>query len=80
MSLRSCEWVCVVVGKPHPSHPFTEPHPTVYEIAWADRKRTANGWKNQCLQNERVDCSSHRMRAFVWDFEGSLSSLSFVRF
>ena len=26
---------------------------------------------NQCLENEGVDCSSHRMRAFVWDFEGS---------
>ena len=27
--------------------------------------------KNQCLQDEGVDYSSHRMRAFVWDFEGS---------
>ena len=27
--------------------------------------------KNQCLQDERVDCSSHRMRAFEWEFEGS---------
>jgi hypothetical protein len=27
--------------------------------------------KNQCLQDERVDCSSNSMRAFVWDFEGS---------
>ena len=24
---------CVVVGRPHPSHPFTSPHPTDYEIA-----------------------------------------------
>ena len=30
--------------------------------------------KNQCLQDEGVDCSSHRMRAFVWDFEGCLHS------
>ena len=29
---------CVVVGIPHPSHPFTEPHPMVYEIARASRK------------------------------------------
>ena len=26
--------------------------------------------RNQCLQDEVVDCSSHRVRAFVWDFEG----------
>jgi hypothetical protein len=25
---------CVVMGIPHPSHPFMEPHPTVYETAW----------------------------------------------
>jgi hypothetical protein len=32
-----------------------------------------NFWwmKNQCLQNEWVDFTSHRIRAFVWDFEGS---------
>ena len=30
--------------------------------------------ENQCLQDERVDCSSGCMRAFVWDFEGSRSS------
>ena len=28
---------CVVVGKPHPSHPFIEPHPTIYEISRATR-------------------------------------------
>ena len=27
----------VVVGKPHPSHPFTEAHRTSYEIARATR-------------------------------------------
>jgi hypothetical protein len=27
--------------------------------------------KIQCLQDEGVGCSSHRVRAFVWDFEGS---------
>jgi hypothetical protein len=27
--------------------------------------------KYQCLRDEGVDCSSHHMRAFVWDFEGS---------
>ena len=25
----------MVVGIPHPSHPFTEPYPTVYETPWA---------------------------------------------
>ena len=32
------------------------------------------GWKINVLQDEGVDNSSHRMRTFVWDFEGSLSS------
>ena len=27
--------------------------------------------EHQCLQDERVDFSSRRMRAFVWDFKGS---------
>ena len=27
--------------------------------------------KNQCFQDEGIDCSSGCMRAFVWDFEGS---------
>ena len=31
--------------------------------------------KNQCLQDKGVDCSSHRMRASMWDFEGSLRVL-----
>jgi hypothetical protein len=30
--------------------------------------------KNQCLQDEGVDCSSGCMRAFMWDFEGFQSS------
>ena len=31
---------CVVVGKPHPSHPFTKLHPTVYKTARAVQKKT----------------------------------------
>ena len=27
--------------------------------------------KNQGLHDEGVDCSSHRMREFVWDFVGA---------
>ena len=27
--------------------------------------------KNQCLQDDGVDCSSGSIRAFVWDFESS---------
>ena len=27
--------------------------------------------KNQCLQDEGLDCSSHHMRAFMWGFKGS---------
>ena len=30
---------CVVVGKPHPSHPCTKPHPAVYESARVVQKR-----------------------------------------
>ena len=30
---------CVVVGKPHPRHPSTKPHPIVYKIAKATRKK-----------------------------------------
>ena len=78
-----CHWGamnggCVVVGRPHPSHSFIESHPMVYKIVQVVQK---NFWwmrfwwmKNQYLQDEGVDCLSHRMRAFVWDFEGSLSS------
>ena len=62
---------CVVMGKPHPSHPFAEPHPTVYETALAYREkfRRMKFWrmKKQGLQDEGVDYSSHCMRAFVWE-------------
>ena len=30
--------------------------------------------KIQCMQDEGFNCSSHCMRAFVWDVEGSQSS------
>ena len=74
-----CHWGdvnggCVVVGRPHPNHPFKKPHPMVYETAWATHEK--NFWQmrfwqmtNQCLQDEEVDCSSHCMRAFMWDFD-----------
>jgi hypothetical protein len=33
-------------------------------------KRMKIWWmKSQCLQDEGADCSSHRMRAFVWDLK-----------
>ena len=61
------------------SHSFMESHPMVYEIAQVSRKnknknkkylRWMKFWrmKNQCLQDEGVGCSSHRMRACVWNF------------
>jgi hypothetical protein len=37
------------MGKPHPSHPFAAPHPTVYEIvraAW-EGKKTKEKMKNE---------------------------------
>ena len=44
-----CHWgvSCMVVGTPHPGHPFTKSHPTDYEIArdiWGKTKKT-DGWK-----------------------------------
>jgi hypothetical protein len=50
-----CHWDvvnggCMVVGRPHPSHPFTEPHPTVYENAQAIRKKTSDGWKSMFVR------------------------------
>jgi len=29
------EGVCGFMGRSHPSHPCTAPHPTVYETSWA---------------------------------------------
>ena len=66
---------CGFVGRPHPRHPFTTPHPMVYETVQVAPKKLSKDeiqqMKNQCLQDEGVVCSSHCMRAFVWDFEGS---------
>ena len=65
------------MGGPHPSHPFTTPHPTVYETVRAGPKKLQRmkfQWmKNYWLQDEGVDCSSGCIRAFVWEFEGSQS-------
>lgn len=59
---------CVVVYKPHPSHPFTKPRSMVYETAhaaWTTNFRHIK--KNQYLQDEGVDCSSRHMRTLVYD-------------
>ena len=44
-----CHWCvvnegCVVVSRSHPSRPFTQPHPMVYETAHVARKKTSGGW------------------------------------
>jgi hypothetical protein len=72
LAVVPCHWGvmnggCVVVGRPHPSHPFMESHLIIYEDARATWKKTFQRMRNQCLQDERVDCSSHCMRSFVWD-------------
>ena len=63
------------MGRPQPSHPFAKLHPTVYKIARVARRNLPTDDilvdENQCLQDERVGCSSHCMRPFMWDFEGS---------
>ena len=63
------------MGMPHPSHPFKDAHPMVYKTARAAPKKLMMNeiWrmKNRCLQDEGVDSLSHRMRVFVWEFEGS---------
>jgi hypothetical protein len=65
---------CGFVGKSHPSHPFTTPHPTVYETSQTSpkkfRRMKFQQMTNECLQDEAIDCSSSYMRAFVWEFEG----------
>ena len=71
----------VVMGRPHPSHSFIELHPTVCEIVHAIPKkfRGMKFWqmRNQYLQDEEVDCSSHRMRAFVWILKVSIGFSKF---
>ena len=77
MSLSVVNGGCGFVGRPpHPSPSFIAPHPTVYETSRATwRKKIpmdeilAN--EKWCLQDERVDCSSGCMRAFVWNFWSS---------
>ena len=76
-----CHWGvvnggCGFMDRPHSSHPFPVSHPTVYKTsraAWKKNFPTEEFLvdENQCLQDERVDCSSGCMRAFVWDFKGS---------
>ena len=49
---------CLVVGTPHPSHPFTEPHPMVYEIARAT-------WNLFLLTNEILKGST--VHPIAWE-------------
>ena len=70
---------CVVMGRPYPSHPFTTPHPIIYEIVRVTWEKTSNewnfsGWKINVCKMKGLICSSHHMGAFVWDLrfqEGS---------
>ena len=43
------------------------------QICLGNLKKTYDGW-NRCLQDEGVDCSSHRMRAFVWTLKVPMGS------
>ena len=73
---------CVVVGKPHPSHPFTMSHHMVYEIARAIRKKIS---MDKISADEKTMFARWRGWLFIpsyesicvgfWRFlEGSLSS------
>ena len=52
MSLRRCEWRVCGCGRPHPSHPFIEPNPTVYKIAWAAQEEIPT---DKILADEEID-------------------------
>ena len=62
------------MGRPYFSRSFTLFHLMVYETVRAVWKKFLRmkfeRMKNECLQDEGVDCSSGCTRAFVWDFEG----------
>ena len=73
---------CVVMGKPHPSHPFTKPHPMVYEPARTTQKFLS---MDEILANEKSMFASWRDSLWIpsyesicvgfWRFpKGSLSS------
>ena len=74
MSLRHYEWRVWFRG-----HTTSKPSIHNAPILWSTKLRQPKKnsqqkkfeqMKNECLQDEVVDCSSGCMRAFVWDFEG----------
>ena len=65
------------MGRPHPSHPLTASHLTVYEnsqVVWKKKLPTDEIAVDEksMLQDEGVDCSSGCIRAFVWDYGNSI--------
>ena len=69
--MQPCHWEtvhggCVVVGKPHPSHSFTKPHPTVYKTTWAALEKIPNGWN---LVDEKSMFTRWRGRLSIPSYE-----------
>ena len=69
---------CGFVSRPHPSHLFIVPQPTVHEISWATWNFFSDGWNfsgwklNICKMKGLI---VHPVvwKHFVWDFEDSQS-------
>ena len=75
-----CHWGvvnggCGFVGKPHPSHPFETPHPTVYKTTHVAQKKLM---ADESSRDEKSVFARWRGWLFIWwyesiqwDFEGS---------
>ena len=57
---------CVVVDRPHPNHPFTVPHPTVYETAQATQKKIPTV---EILMDEKSMFARRRSSLFIPSYE-----------
>ena len=59
---------CVLVGRAHPRHPFTMPHPTVHELLEQPDKNTSNARETKACKIGRVDCSSYVYKSICVGF------------
>ena len=59
---------CGYVGRPHPSHPFTTPHPTVYETSRTTRKKKKL-LMDEISADEKSMFTRWRGWLFIWLYE-----------